>query len=243
LQSVAIVMPVYNEVESIEETLTEIMTKIVSKSNDIRLFVSEDGSTDGTREKLLSLQSNLLGKLSVSTSPERKGYPKAAREAILNVDSTFDYILFMDSDRQYEPEDFFLLWAERNKADFVIGARTHRVEPIYRGILSHGLNRLIRALFKVSTRDASSAFRLMRRPVAQAVAGDVKYSKYSFWSEFTARSSILKIKSLDVPISYRSRVGSSKVYGFWKMPRIIWDEFRALTKTRNELRTALYGLL
>jgi glycosyltransferase involved in cell wall biosynthesis len=241
MQSVAIVMPVYNEVESIEETLTEIMAKIVSKSNDIRLFISEDGSTDGTKEKLLSLESNLPGKLSVSTSPKRKGYPKAAREAILNVDSAYDYILFMDSDGQYEPKDFFLIWAERNNADFVIGARTSRVEPIYRRILSRGLNRLIRAFFKVSTRDATSAFRLMRRPVAQAIAGDVKYSKYSFWSEFTARSGILEVKSLDVPISYRSRVGGSKVYRLGKMPRIIWDEFRALAKTRNELRTPLSG--
>lgn len=235
MESVAIVMPVHNEGESIEETISEIMTKVVSKMDNVQLFVWEDGSTDGTKEKLRQLHSRLAGTLNVKTSPERKGYPRAAREAIMGVDLAYDYILFMDSDGQYDPNDFFAMWAERNNADFVVGARKNRAEAMYRRILSRGLNSLIRSLFRMPIRDVTSAFRLMRRPLAQVVAESVKFSKHNFWSEFTARSGALKVRVLEVPVQYRSRVGGSKVYRARKMPRIVWDEFIALVRTRREL--------
>ncbi len=227
------VMPVHNEADSIERTLTELYAKVISKTDNAQVFISEDGSVDGTKEILLSLQ-NKLGNLHVQTFPDRKGYPRATREAILGIGIDFDYILFMDSDAQYEPNDFYSLWAQRVNADFVVGRRASRAEAAYRRFLSRGLNWMSRALFHIAIRDVTSAFRLMKRELAQDVAKQVKYSKYNFWLEFTARSALLNVSTVEVDVMYRARSGGSKVYGLRKMPKIVWYELLALLRTWME---------
>jgi len=226
-------MPVYNEANSIERTLAELYDVVVSRTNNIDVFVAEDGSTDRTKEVLLTVRDK-FDRLNVRTFAERKGYPRAAREALLAIESRYDYILFMDSDGQYEPNDFYALWEERFQADFILGRRRSRVEARYRRFLSSGLNLFSRTLFHVTVRDLTSGFRLMKRSLAQTVAEQVKYSKHNFWSEFTARSAAMKISTIEVDINFRARSGSSKVYSLTKMPKVIWDEFSALLMTWAE---------
>ena len=69
-----------------------------------------------------------------------------------------------------------------------------------------------RGLFHVRCRDVTSAFRLMRREVAQDIAQMVRYSKYNFWVEFTALASLYGYKTVEVPVAYRARHGKSRVY-------------------------------
>jgi len=229
LESVALVMPVHDEADSIQDTIGELYAKVVSRTGNVDVFISEDGSSDLTKDILFALQDK-VDRLYVRTFPERKGYCRATREALLAVDSRYDYIFFMDSDGQYEPNDFHSLWAERVKADFIVGRRVARAEARYRRFLSQGLNWISRALFHVPIRDVTSAFRLMKRELAQAVAGEVKYSKHNFWSEFTVRSAVLNINSFEVDVNYRARIGGSKVYSFGKMPGIVWEELSALLR-------------
>jgi len=229
LESVALVMPVHDEADSIRETIGEVYVKVVSRTGNVDVFISEDGSRDQTKQILLALQ-NKLDRLSVRTFPERKGYYRATREALLTVDSRYDYIFFMDSDGQYDPNDFYSLWAERAKADFIVGRRTARTEARYRRLLSQSLNRISRALFHLTTRDVTSAFRLMKRELAQQVAAEVKYSEHNFWSEFTVRSAVHHINSFDVDVKYRVRAGQSKVYSFGKMPKIVSNELSAVLR-------------
>jgi len=64
----------------------------------------------------------------------------------------------------------------------------------------------------VKCEDVTSAFRLMKRKPAQDIARMVKYSKYNFWSEFTALASLNGYRTLEIPVSYRPRQGNSRVY-------------------------------
>src|SRR5437867_5955929 len=88
----------------------------------------------------------------------------------------------------------------------------------------------------------------MRTEVAQAVARAVRYSPYNFWLEFTARAISLGYRQIEVPTSYRSRAGETKVYGLWKMPKILRAELGALLHTwldyrgKEVLRFAQVGL-
>lgn len=210
---ITVVMPVYNEAETIRTTLTEAYEKIAKKRDGIRFVVSEDGSTDGTKNALLSLAA-LMPSIQISLSPIRKGYPKAARDVILSPDGGADYILFMDSDGQYDPSDFHALrdCLQVSYADMVIGRRLHRAESPLRIFLSTALRVIEKWLFRVKCEDVTSAFRLMKREPAQNIARMVKYSRYNFWSEFTALASLNGYRTLEIPVSYRPRQGSSRVY-------------------------------
>jgi glycosyltransferase involved in cell wall biosynthesis len=142
----------------------------------------------------------------------------------------------VDSDGQYEPDDFFKLWnvMRRDSPDIVMGRRMKRREPPYRRILSNGLRLLERVMFPVQCKDVTSVMRLMKVDLAHEIAKEVNYSPYNFWLEFTARMSLSAYKIMEVPISYRERAGGSRVYSLKNIPSVVLSEFQALRAVRQE---------
>lgn len=229
-------MPVYNEADTIEHTVKELYKKVVNKMGNVDIWVFEDGSTDGTKEVLEKLKDEFSG-LHTQMTRQKKGYPKAMREAFLNISpKKYDYVVAVDSDGQYEPDDFFKLWSimQRDAPDIVMGRRMARREPPYRRMLSRGLQILERIMFPIKCKDVTSVMRLMKVDLAHEIARDVKYSPYNFWLEFTARMSLNGYKITEIPISYRERLGGSRVYSVKKMPTVIFSEFQALRAVRQE---------
>ena len=232
-----VVMPVYNEGDTIRSTLLEASLKIAKTCDNVTFAVSEDGSRDNTKEALISIASEMPN-LSVHLGPNRKGYPLAARDAILAVDGRSDCILFMDSDGQYDPSDFRVLWRElkETNADMVVGTRMNRAETPLRVFLSTGLRLLERLLFRTKQKDVTSAFRLMRIGPAQSTARKVKYSKYNFWLEFTAIASLSGHRIREVPVVYRARTGVSRVYSGSKILQAAVQELTTLMRIWRDFR-------
>lgn len=103
---IALIMPVYNEADAIESTVRELYKKVISKMDNVDIWVFEDGSTDGTKEVLEKLKDE-YSSLHAEMTKQKKGYSKAMREALLNIDANeYGYIVAVDSDGQYEPDDF-----------------------------------------------------------------------------------------------------------------------------------------
>src|SRR4030066_1683501 len=244
-QRVAIIMPVYNEVDTIENTVKEVYDKVVGKMGNVDVWVFEDGSTDGTKEVLMKLRSNFPN-VQARMTKQKKGYPRAMREAFLSIDpAEYEYVVAIDSDGQYDPDDFFKLWQImlRNSPDIVIGRRLSRKEPPYRKLLSRGFQLLEKLMFPVHFKDVTSVMRLMRVEVAHQIAKEVCYSKYNFWLEFTARMSMRNYRIIKIPISYRERLGGSKVYSAKKMPEVIFSEFNALRAVKRENNNGFFSKL
>ncbi|MGD6806289.1 MAG: glycosyltransferase family 2 protein [Candidatus Bathyarchaeia archaeon] len=235
-QKIALIMPVYNEADTIEDTVRELYQKVVTKMGNVDIWVFEDGSTDDTKKVLKKLSGEFDG-FYAETSPHKKGYPRAMREAFLKISpEIYDYVVAVDSDGQYEPDDFFKLWSimQRDAPDIVMGRRMTRREPPYRRMLSKGLQVLERVMFPVQCSDVTSVMRLMKVDLAHSIARDIKYSPYNFWLEFTARMAVNGYRVTEVPICYRERLGGSRVYSVKKMPKVVYSEFRALRAVRRE---------
>jgi dolichol-phosphate mannosyltransferase len=233
---IAMIMPVYNEEDTIENTIRELYDKVANKMDNVDIWVFEDGSTDGTKEVLEKLQSEYPS-LHTEITKEKKGYPRAMKEAFLSINpSEYEYVVAIDSDGQYEPDDFFKLWQimQRDSPDIVMGRRITRREPPYRRLLSRGLQFLERIMFPVKCKDVTSVMRLMKVEIAHEIAKEVKYSQYNFWLEFTARMALNGYRIVEIPIAYRERLGGSKVYSVKKMPKVIMSEFSALQAVKNE---------
>lgn len=235
---IALIMPVYNEAATIEDTIRELYEKLVNKMANVDIWVFEDGSTDGTKEVLGKLAKE-FPRLHVRMAAAKKGYSRAMREAFLSINpADYDFIVALDSDGQYEPNDFFRLWRimQRRAPDVVMGRRVVRQEPLYRRFLSKGLQLLERMMFPLQCKDVTSVMRLMRVTLAQEIAKEVKYSPYNFWLEFTARMSMKHCRIIEIPIAYRTRAGGSKVYSPEKMPKIVLSELRALRAVKQEYK-------
>jgi dolichol-phosphate mannosyltransferase len=241
----AIIMPVYNEGLTIENTISEIEEKMMKKLPNSLVKIYEDGSKDNTKQVVRSLAKKYSW-IELHTSHTRKGYSRAVRDALTSIDdSEFEYLLFLDSDGQYDPHDFFALWdiMKAESLDIVMARRRNRTEPMYRIILSSGLRTLEHVLFDVQCKDITSAFRLMKTRVAKNLASKIKFSSYSFWLEFTARAAVEGYRIKEVSVTYRSRKdgGKSNVYGLKKMPKIVSNELGTLERIwweykRNEIK-------
>src|SRR4030067_733939 len=83
-ERVAIIMPVYNEVDTIENTVREVYDKVVGKMENVDVWVFEDGSTDGTKEVLNKLRAH-FPTVHTRLTKQKKGYPRAMREAFLSI--------------------------------------------------------------------------------------------------------------------------------------------------------------
>jgi dolichol-phosphate mannosyltransferase len=233
---IAMIMPVYNEADTVESTIRELYEKVAGKMRNLDIWIFEDGSTDGTKEILEKMKDEFSG-LRAEMTRSRKGYPRAMRDAFLSIDENeYEYVVAIDSDGQYEPDDFFGLWdvMQHDSPDIVMGRRIVRREPPYRKILSRGLQILERTMFPVKCKDVTCVMRLMRVDLAHEIAKEVKYSTYNFWLEFTARMSFNGYRIVEIPIGYRERAGKSKVYSLMKMPKVVLSEFRALRAVRKE---------
>lgn len=233
---IAIIMPVYNEGKTIANTLSEIDKKIIKEYAGVRVIVFEDGSVDSTKYELSRLMKRYSW-LKVHLGSKRLGYPVAVRAAFRKIDAKkFNYILFMDSDGQYDPADAlkFIDLANKYKIDMVVGQRINRPEPFYRRFASFGLDLTENLMFGIGYYDVTSAFRLIKSEVGKDVADKVRFSKSNFWLEFSARSRIKNVSYATVKVKYRSRIGdnTSKVYSFWNMPKVVANEFYALVMVR-----------
>src|SRR3989337_186909 len=108
-ERVAIIMPVYNEVDTIENTVREVYNKVVGKMKNVDVWVFEDGSTDGTKEVLKKLRVHFPN-VHARMTKQKKGYPRAMKEAFLSIDPVeYEYVVAIDSDGQYDPDAFFKL--------------------------------------------------------------------------------------------------------------------------------------
>jgi len=208
-----ILLPVYNEADSIEQVIREIYEEI-SPRVKMEFIISEDGSTDGTKEILRKLSKRFP--IILISDKERKGYTRAVMDGLGQFSGK--YLLCLDSDGQCDPKDFWKFWQIRTKADLIIGHRIDRQDNIVRKILSRGFYYFYKTLFPVSIHDPSCPFILTTQKVVKGLLPELGLTDQGFWWEFTARAYKHRFSFLEIPVNHRLRfAGETQVYKPRKM--------------------------
>jgi dolichol-phosphate mannosyltransferase len=231
--TISVLLPVYNEARTVSGILKTYHEEICKRMS-AKLIVAEDGSTDGTKEVLASLQNEIP--IVLRSDLNRKGYAKAASDALKICSS--DWIFFSDSDGQYSPADFWKLWKQRNDFDMIIGRKVHRSEGAYRIVLAKSFHKLVNGAFSLNLHDADCGFRLIREQVIRSVIDKVRFLKYSFWAEFTIRASLEGFRICEVPINHGSRAhGDTQIYKPSKIAMIVLKQLEGLALLYADVRS------
>jgi dolichol-phosphate mannosyltransferase len=203
---VSVIVPVYNEAAHLNELLQAIQASPVKKE----IIVVDDGSTDGTREKLQALPP--MDDVTVVFHEKNCGKGAAIRTALAHARG--EYVLIQDSDLEYDPQDYpgLLGPLEQGRANVVYGVRPDRPERGLRFFLGAKLlTHLTNLLYGAGIHDEATCYKVFRRSVLGQL--QLECQRFEFCPEVTAKLCRMGEKIEEVPISYhpRSAVEGKKI--------------------------------
>jgi dolichol-phosphate mannosyltransferase len=203
---VSVIVPVYNEAAHLDELLRAIHASPVKKE----IIIVDDGSTDGTREKLRALAP--MDDVTVIFHENNWGKGAAIRTALSYAHG--EYVLIQDSDLEYDPQDYSALLRplEADKANVVYGVRPDRPERGLRFFLGAKLlTHLTNILYRAGIHDEATCYKVVRRSLLTRL--QLQCRRFEFCPEVTAKLCRMGERIEEVPISYhpRSAVEGKKI--------------------------------
>ena len=166
----SIVIPVYNEVESLDELVLSIEAVMASMARDYEIVFVDDGSTDGSFQKLKTLAE---GRPAIRLFSFRRNLGKSPALTCGFQKAAGDFVVTLDADLQDDPRNIPAMFEQlrREDADMVTGWRKDRRDSLLKVASSKVFNLLvIRSFFGVAFRDMNSGLKLYRADAARALA-------------------------------------------------------------------------
>jgi glycosyltransferase involved in cell wall biosynthesis len=221
---VAIIIPAYNEAPSIAKVV-----RAIPKDLNATVIVVNNGSTDNTVEEATSAGAIVLDE-------SKKGYGWACLKGIEYAQKDgADLLVFMDGDFSDYPSEMSLLIDPilEGKMDFVLGSRVlgerERGSLTPQQVFGNWLaTRMIRVFYGAKFSDLGP-FRAIRTDALNALKMSDK--TYGWTIEMQIKAAKKKLRFCEIPVSYRKRIGVSKVSGTVKGTvlagiKIIWAVFK-----------------
>jgi len=217
IMKLSVVIPVYNEIE----TINEILKRVQSVPHDKEIIVVDDRSTDGTTELLSQISDN---NLTILFHPVNRGKGAALRTGFERV--TGDIVIIQDADLEYDPEEYDRLIEPilDGRADVVYGSRftggPQRVLFFWHYVGNKFLTLLSNMLTNVNLSDMETCYKVFRAHLLEKIT--IKSNRFGFEPEITAKFAKLKCRIYEIPISYSGR-------NYEEGKKITWtDGFAAL---------------
>ncbi len=209
----SVLIPVYNERETIELILDQVHAVPVRKE----VICVNDFSTDGTKEILDRLYAE--GRIHrLIHQPHNMGKGAAIRTALAA--STGNVVIVQDADLEYDPADWPTMLEPiiSGLADAVFGSRflsgPHRVLYFWHSVGNKVLTMVSNMFTNLNLTDMETCYKAIRGEVARALT--LTSDRFGFEPEVTARLARAKVRIYEVPISYSGRTYAEGKKIGWK---------------------------
>jgi glycosyltransferase involved in cell wall biosynthesis len=199
--NLSVIIPVYNEVDHIQEIVKRVQSTKLSKE----IIIVDDGSKDGTRTVLEKVGTKKKVRVILHNRNQGKGAAvvtglKAAKG---------DILLIQDADLEYDPRDYPILLKpiKEGLADVVYGSRflggSHRVTMFWHMVANKSLTLLTNILYNTILTDMETGYKVFRREVIEGMT--IRAKGFNFEPEFTAKILKRNYRIFEVPISFNPR--------------------------------------
>ena len=213
---VSVVLLVYDEVDSVEPLHRELMSVMERLGRSFEVVYIDDGSRDGSTERLGQLASR-DGRVRAVSFRRNFGQTAAVQAGIDNARG--DVLVFLDGDLQNDPHDIPHLLAKIDEGyDVVSGWRRDRRDDAARVVPSQIANWIIARVTGVPLSDFGCTLKAYRRDVIQ----DVKLygEMHRFIPVF---ASMVGARITELPVNHRPRTYGKSKYSLSRTSRVMLD--------------------
>jgi len=216
----SVVIPVFNE----KATVGALIDRVRAVDLPMEIIVVDDGSSDGTRDVLTSLQYK-VDKLILLEQNRGKGAALRAGFAA----ATGEVIVIQDADLEYDPQDFIALLEPIVKADADLvlgsrmsGARPQRAYYFWHYVGNHFITLVTRILYNTTLHDVYTCYKMFRRSCLEGLSFDS--DGFEFDAEFLAKLLRKNLVVYEVPIAYYGRsYEQGKKIRWYHTGKVLWN--------------------
>ena len=198
-KNTSLLLLVHNEIDTIENEIVEINKYLRNNSNS-ELVIVQDGSTDGTYEKLNELKTKY--NFILNSLEERRGYTQAFIDGVNTCSGNI--ILFSDSGGKYNFQNIekFLNMFNLKNLDLLAGHRVKRKDKFLRRFLSFSYSKLCNILFWNNFKDLDCGFKVFNKSKLLLILENYKFTKSLLTSQLFIYFIKKKSNIYQLPIEY-----------------------------------------
>jgi glycosyltransferase involved in cell wall biosynthesis len=235
LPKISVIIPTKNEQGAIGQVIKGVREVLNGSNSEI---VVVDASNDNTATEVVRAGAKLVRQVG------RGGFGEAIMQGVYW--SKGDYVVFMDGDGTYDPTEIPKLLEPlmKDEADFVNGNRFANMHdgamPSVNQLGNRLLTKLGNVIFRTNIKDSQSGMKAFRREILRNLA--LLEKGFSACSELVAEASKAHLRIVEVGISYKPRIGETKLNPISAGPSIFWTSLKMMLDYRPIILFGGFGL-
>lgn len=230
MKKITVIIPCYNEEESIGLVISKFpRVKLRHYGFDLHILVVDNNSTDRTIEMAKSHGAEVI-------SEAAKGKGNAMRTGFNALPSDTDYVVMLDGDDTYNPEEILRLVEplDNGFCDVVIGSRLggkmhNDSMKMFNRAGNWMYTHLVRMHYRVNVTDVLTGYFAWTRPAIDLLSPHLKSDGFAIEMEMITKMAKLGLQIYSVPISYHPRTGDSNLNPIYDGARIMNMYITSLT--------------
>jgi len=222
-KKIAVLIPCYNEEGGIARVLNSFPhAKAKEQGYLIEIFVIDNNSSDRTADVARALGASVLYE-------PVKGKGNAIRRGFASVPKEFDYVVMLDGDNTYRPEEILRLIEpiDSGFCNVVIGSRlTGRMiegsMTLFNRFGNWMYSYLVRWCYGVNVTDVLTGYFAWKREAVERLLPHLKSNGFAIEMEMVTKMARLGEEIYSVPVTYHPRIGDTHLNPIADSTRILW---------------------
>lgn len=227
----SVIIPCYNEAKELFDKAQIVKEKLLSLSIQTELILVNDGSKDNTEHVI-----NTITGVKASGYRENRGKGGAVKQGI--IDSTGDYILFMDADLSTDLSAIDTLIPMLGQEKFIMGSRHHKnskmpiKQPLKRRFIGWCCRKLVNAKFHMHYKDTQCGFKCIEANLAKKIIEKQTINGFAFDVEYLYIAKLNGIKVVEIPVIWSDDRGST--VSPWKSSVKFFKDMKLIKKNKQK---------
>lgn len=218
------VMPVYNEEGCIAGVVSDWIATLRKTGASFRLLVINDGSRDGTGDRLKTVSAPEL----VVVDKSNEGHGPTILRGYAVATGQSEWVFQVDSDDELPAGEFARFWAARNEFDMLFGARENRAQASARRFVSLVSRATVRLFAGAGVEDVNVPYRLMRAGCLKSMLGRIPPDTFAPNVAIAGMAVKDGLRIANIPVASRRRRTGVPSLARWRLVR---NAARSLVQT------------